>query len=58
MEVFMAQKVLWNLVGEKMLRDRGALHKEEGDARNKALQDRGALPREDGDAIREYRATH
>ena len=28
---FMAQKGLWNLVGEKVLRDRGALPKEEGD---------------------------
>ena len=27
----MAQKGLWNLAREKMLQERGALHKEEGD---------------------------
>ena len=31
MAVFVAQKGLWNLVGEKVLQDRGALPKEEGD---------------------------
>ena len=31
MEDFMAQKELWNLVREKMLRDRGALPEGEGD---------------------------
>ena len=31
MEGFMAQKGSWNLVREKMLRDRGALPTEEGD---------------------------
>ena len=32
MEGFMAQKGLWNLAREKILRERGALAKEEGDA--------------------------
>ena len=32
MEGFMAQKGLWNLSGEKILRGRGALPQEEGDA--------------------------
>ena len=32
MEVFMAQKGLWNLARGKILRERGALPKEEGDA--------------------------
>ena len=31
LEGFIAQKGLWNLVREKMLRDRGALPTEEGD---------------------------
>ena len=31
MEGFMAQKGLWNLVGKKVLQDRGALPEEEGD---------------------------
>ena len=31
MEGFMEQKGLWNLAREKMLQDRGALPKEEGD---------------------------
>ena len=31
LEGFMAQKGLWNLAGEEMLRDRGALLKEECD---------------------------
>ena len=32
MDCFIAQKGLWNLVREKILRERGALPKEEGDA--------------------------
>ena len=32
MEGFMAQKGLWNLAGEKILRERGTLPTEEGDA--------------------------
>ena len=32
MEGFMVQRGLWNLVREEILRERGALPKEEGDA--------------------------
>ena len=49
----MAQKGLWNLVGEKILRERGALPREEGDAigKYKATHEENVLSswlREDG----------
>ena len=60
MEGFMAQKGLWNLAGEKILRERGTLPKEEGDAirEYKAMHEENFLSswsREDGRERRKER---